>query len=203
MTAGRGEVVRGFYAIVEDEALCHDLIEGGAGVIQLRVKHASTRDWVARARRVRAMTRGRVPFVVDDRCDVALWSEADGVHVGQDDVPLGAARRLMGAKLVGVSTHDLEQALAAERGGADYIGFGPVFPTLTKERPDPVTGPDTLRRVCAAVKVPVVAIGGITPANAGLVAACGASAAVSIAAVNGATDVRAAAAAVARAFGAR
>ncbi len=194
------EAIRGFYAIVEDDARCAELLDGGAGVLQLRAKDVSTRTLIDRGHRLRALTAGRVPFIVDDRCDVALLCDADGVHLGQDDLPLSAARRLMGARWVGVSTHDLAQAVTAARDGADYIGFGPVFATSTKERPDPVTGLDALRRVCAAVEIPVVAIGGITPANVADVVACGAAAAVSIAAVGVASDPRAAARAMARAF---
>ena len=193
-------MIRGFYAVVDREDLCAAVLRGGAGAVQLRVKPASTRALIDLGRRLRALTRGRVPFIVNDRADVALLCEADGVHLGQDDLPLRAARRLMGSRVIGISTHTLEQAREAARGGADYIGFGPVFSTTTKERPDPVTGLETLRRVCAELPIPVVAIGGITPANVAEVVACGAAAAVSIAAMNAAPDVASAAASIARAF---
>ena len=193
-------MIRGFYAVVDSEVLCEAVLRGGAGVVQLRVKEASTRALIDLGRRIRALTSGHVPFIVNDRADVALLCEADGVHLGQDDLPLSAARKLMGHRIIGISTHTLEQAREAARGGADYIGFGPVFATATKDRPDPVTGLLALRQVCAEMPIPVVAIGGITPANVADVVACGAAAAVSIAAVNGALDVAAAAASVARAF---
>jgi thiamine-phosphate pyrophosphorylase len=193
-------VIGGFYAVVDDEGLCADVLRGGARVVQMRVKEASTRALIDLGRRLRAITRGQATFIVNDRADVALLCDADGVHVGQDDLPLGVARKLMGTRLVGVSTHSLAQAREAARGGADYIGFGPVFPTRTKDRPDPVTGVDALRIVCADVGIPVVAIGGITPDNVGQVVAAGAVAAVSMAAVNTAPDVASAAGAMAGAF---
>ena len=201
LTAAR-HAIRGFYAVVDREDLCAALLDGGAGVVQLRAKGASTRMLIDVGRRLREITRDRAPFIVNDRCDVALLCDADGVHLGQDDLPLAAARLLMGSRRIGISTHNLEQARAAARGGADYLGFGPVFPTATKERPDPVTGLEALRRVCAEVDIPVVAIGGITPANVADVVACGAAAAVSISTVLSAADPRAAAAAMARAFSA-
>jgi thiamine-phosphate pyrophosphorylase len=194
------DAIRGLYAVVEDPRACGALLDGGAGVIQLRAKTASTRVLIDAGRALREATRGRVPFIVNDRCDVALWCDADGVHLGQDDLPIAEARKLMGARWIGCSTHDFGQARAAVEAGADYIGFGPVFPTATKERPDPVTGLEALRRVCAAVPVPVVAIGGIGPGNVASVVACGAAAAVSISALLGAKDVRQAAAAMAAAF---
>jgi thiamine-phosphate pyrophosphorylase len=146
-----------------------------------------------------------VPFVVNDRVDVALLVQADAVHLGQDDLELADARRIadgLGRKLlVGVSTHDLAQASAAARAGADYLGFGPVFATTTKENPDPVRGLAALAEaVRAAAPVPVVAIGGVTMANAALVARAGAAAACAIGAVNSAADPEAAARAIAAAF---
>jgi thiamine-phosphate pyrophosphorylase len=193
-------VIRGFYAVVDREDLCSAVLDGGAGVVQMRVKRASTRALIDLGYRLRALTRDRATFIVNDRCDVALLCDADGMHLGQEDLPLEAARKLMGTRLVGISTHDLAQARAAARGGADYVGFGPVFPTATKERPDPVTGLSALRDVCAELTIPVVAIGGITPANVADVVARGAAAAVSIAAVNSTPDVTAAAAAMSAAF---
>ncbi|MEK6606892.1 MAG: thiamine phosphate synthase [Myxococcota bacterium] len=195
--------IRGFYAIVDDEAPVEALLRGGAPVVQLRRKGAGARELLDLARLLRARTRGRALFIVDDRPDIALLADADGVHVGQDDLPLDATRRVVGARLVGVSTHSLAQARDAEAGGADYIGFGPIFPTASKERPDPVVGVDALAEVCRVVRVPVVAIGGVTPANVALVVAAGAAAAVSIAGVLRAADVEAAARAMARAFSAR
>jgi thiamine-phosphate pyrophosphorylase len=183
-------------------ALAQKLADGGACVLQLRMKDAAARDVMALARVLVPWCRDRaLPFIVNDRVDVALVAGADGVHLGQEDLPLAAARALAPAGFViGVSTHDEAQARAAVDGGADYIGFGPCFTTSTKRNPDPVVGVDRLARICAASRVPVVAIGGITLDTVAQVAAAGASAAAIIRAVNAAADVTAAARAVAAAF---
>ena len=130
---------------------------------------------------------------VNDRVDVALAIGADAVHLGQDDLSVKDARLVAGDALaIGVSTHDEVQARAAFDAGADYVGFGPVFPTRTKERPDPVVGELALTRVAAALSIPVVAIGGIDLANIHRVAATGAAAAAVISAVEEAVDPTAA-----------
>lgn len=193
--------MKGFYAVVDaaDERLVASLIEGGASVVQLRMKKASSVELVDAARAVRGWTRGRVPFVVNDRLDVALLVGADGVHLGQDDLPVAAARGR--GLLVGVSTHDLAQVRAAVAAGADYLGFGPVYETTTKENPDPVQGVGELAKAVAAAQgVPVVAIGGVTPERAPEIAAAGAAAACAISSVNRAPDVVAAARRIAAAF---
>lgn len=195
----------GFYAIV-DPAHCgghppvtvaQQLVSGGAAVLQLRMKTGSDRERVTLARALRELTRAaRVPFVMNDRADLALLVDADGVHLGQDDLSLADARRLLGARQLGVSTHDLQQAMDAEREGADLIGFGPVFDTVTKERPDPTVGLAQLAEVCRSVRVPVVAIGGLTPERAREAYRAGATWVAAISAVTTASDV----AAQARAF---
>jgi thiamine-phosphate pyrophosphorylase len=135
--------------------------------------------------------------------DLALAAHADLVHLGQDDLPLAPARAWAGRRVgYGISTHSLAQAVAAAAGGADYLGFGPVFPTGSKANPDPVQGLDALAEVVRAVRpLPVVAIGGITPENAPLVAAAGACAAAAIASVHGGQDPIVAARAIAAPFG--
>lgn len=195
----------GFYAIV-DPAHCggrppvdvaQQLLSGGAALLQLRMKTGSDREHVALARALRELTRAaRVPFVMNDRADLALLVDADGLHLGQDDLSVADARRLLGARQLGVSTHDVQQATQAERDGADLIGFGPVFDTFTKERPDPTVGLATLAEVCRTVRVPVVAIGGLTPTRAQEAYRAGATWVAAISAVTGASDV----AASARAF---
>jgi thiamine-phosphate pyrophosphorylase len=205
--------LHGFYAICDlpptaDEAAARDLagrlLRGGAGALQLRLKRAPAGVLLACARAVAPLCRAAgVPFIVNDRLDVALLVGADGVHLGQEDLPLAVARRLAPGLRVGVSTHDRGQARAAAAAGADYLGFGPVFATATKERPDPVMGLDGLRAACAAVAVPVVAIGGLSAATAGAAMAAGAAAVAVIGAVVGAADVEAAARAVAEAVAAR
>lgn len=133
--------------------------------------------------------KGGGTFIVNDRVDVAKAVGADGVHLGQEDLPLADARTILGpGKLIGISTHNLAQATEAETGGADYIGFGPVFPTATKENPDPVVGVEGLREVRARIRLPIVAIGGITAKNAGDVRAAGADCVAVVSAVLAASD---------------
>jgi thiamine-phosphate pyrophosphorylase len=192
--------VRGYYAVV-------DVVGGAADpcarVVQLRLKQAGTAALLAEARRLRAALPDRV-LIVNDRVDVALAADADGVHLGQTDLPLAEARRIAGDRgdfLIGISTHDAGQVAAAVAGGADYLGYGPVFATATKRDPDPVQGLAALAAaVRAAGAVPVVAIGGITPATAAAVAATGCAAACVIAGVRDAPDPSLAARAVAAAF---
>lgn len=185
---------RGFYAIL-DPAECRTsvletadaILEGGCGVLQLRDKRGDDRETLALARALsERCRRAEIPFVVNDRVDFALLTNADGVHLGQDDMLVADARRIFDGA-IGLSTHDLEQALAAD---ADLIGFGPVFDTTTKANPDPTVGLDSLREVCAAVKVPVVAIGGLTPARAKDVVASGAHLGAAIGAVCKSDDPR-------------
>ena len=182
--------------------LARALLDGGVTILQLRMKGAEGRSMLQAALVLRALCdEARATFIVNDRLDVALAAGADGVHLGQDDLPLGDARALSPPGfLIGVSTHDEAQARAAAEAGADYLGFGPVFATSTKERPDPVVGLERLAAVCRGVRVPVVAIGGITLEQIAAVAATGARAAAVIRAVNSAPDVVAAARAVAAAF---
>lgn len=204
-------IVRGLYGMVDvsptaDAALATTLasalVEGGARIVQLRMKGVDAATMLAIARALAPWCRARsVTFIVNDRVDVALAAGADGVHLGQDDLPLAAARAIVPARFViGVSTHDEAQARAAADGGADYIGFGPCFTTATKLNPDPVVGLERLARVCAASPIPVVAIGGIGLDTVADVARAGAAAAAIIRAVNAAPDVVAAASAVTAAF---
>jgi thiamine-phosphate pyrophosphorylase len=183
-------------------ALAGALADGGARIVQLRIKGADAVAQLALARVLAPWCRARgVTFIVNDRVDVAIAGGADGVHLGQDDLPLAAARALAPAGFViGVSTHDEAQARAAIAGGADYLGFGPCFVTKSKRNPDPVVGCEQLARVCSFATIPVVAIGGIDLDTVGQVVRAGASAAAIIRAVNGAADVRAAARAVTNAF---
>lgn len=137
-------------------------IRGGADVMQLRDKLASARQLLEDAARLLPLTRSAgIPLIINDRADIAGSLGADGVHLGQDDLPIAEARRIMGpSRLIGKSTHSLEQALAAERDGADYIGLGPIFPTPTKPDYGSV-GPALIETVSSAVHLPIVCIGGI------------------------------------------
>jgi thiamine-phosphate pyrophosphorylase len=185
-----------FYAIVdpagghEPAALAELLLHAGARIIQLRLKDASGRDFLAAARAVAEMCRKRTAtLIVNDRVDIAILAGAHGVHLGQHDLPLDAARRIAGAgMMIGISTHTLEQARAAENGGADYIGFGPMYPGGLKNIAAGV-GLDQLRAVRAAVKIPIVAIGGITEAHVAEMLAAGADATAIITDVVTAPDV--------------
>ena len=141
-------------------------IRGGADAIQLRDKAASARRLLADAERLLPLTRmAGIPLLINDRADIARAIGADGVHLGQQDLPVKDARGLLGPdRLIGKSTHSLEQALAAQAEGADYIGFGPIFPTPTK--PDyPSLGTALIRQVRARIQLPVICIGGIDGAT--------------------------------------
>lgn len=175
-------------------AVIEAAIVGGATVVQYREKHASTRHMIEEALELRDLTRrAGVPLIVNDRVDVALAVDADGVHVGQDDMPVALARRLIGNKLLGVSAHSLSEALQAVRDGADYLGVGPIFATTTKPDAASPIGLDGLRAIRQHVLIPIVAIGGINPANAADVMRAGADGIAVVSAVVAADDVTAAA----------
>ena len=182
--------VRGFYAVLDrdDEELARALVSV-AKILQVRMKPADAAD-VARVARMarRVCDAAGAALVVNDRVDIALAVGADAVHLGQTDLPLADARAIAGKRLaIGVSTHNPAQVRAAYFGGADYIAYGPIFATRTKQNPDPVQGLAALREAVAlAHEVPVVAIGGITPETARDIYAAGASSICAIASVNGA-----------------
>jgi thiamine-phosphate pyrophosphorylase len=152
------------------------LVAAGVGWIQLRDKRAAGRELFEIAVAALAVARPRgAKLVVNDRVDVALAANADGAHVGQDDLPADAARAILGPdRIVGVSTHSVEQARAAADLPVDYVAIGPVFATATKENPDPVVGLEGVAAVRAAVALPLVAIGGVTLERAPGVIAAGA-----------------------------
>ena len=171
------------------ESVLRELLDGGAAILQLRVKTMAPSDFFQLAQRARAATRARgCKLIVNDRVDIALACDADGVHLGQDDLPLAVGRQLMGTKIVGISTHDIEQAQEAELNGADYIGFGPMFGTTTKNTGYAARGIDMLRQIRAAVKLPIVAIGGINEQNVKQVWQAGADSAAIISDILGADD---------------
>ncbi len=184
-------------------ALVSAAVEGGATVVQLRSKGLPLRDLLELADWITGRLQGAgVPLLVNDRVDVALACGAAGVHLGQEDMPVPAARKILGAeRIIGVSVNTLEEAREAESAGADYVGLGPVFPTSTKETRLAVVGPEGVARVKAALSIPVVAIGGITAANAPEVSKAGADGIAVISAILGAPDARAAAAKLRAAFG--
>jgi len=166
------------------------LFEGGARLLQVRNKAAGAGEFLCQVESVLRHAPPDARVLVNDRADIALLARAHGVHLGQDDLPAVHARSILGAgALIGVSTHNLEQALAADLLEIDYIAAGPVFATSSKENPDPVLGVEGLRRICDAVRKPVVAIGGITLARSAEVYAAGAASIAVIADLLRAEDI--------------
>lgn len=165
-------------------------IAGGADTIQFREKRHGARKLVEIAETVRRVCReANVPFIVNDRVDVALAVDADGVHLGLTDLPIAAARRLLGPdKIVGGTASTLDEAIAARDGGADYVGFGHIYPTASKMKRGEPKGPEALRPVCSALGIPVVAIGGIDHENFAAVLEAGAWGIAVIASVCAAPD---------------
>jgi thiamine-phosphate pyrophosphorylase len=156
------------------EECVEQAVRGGCTLVQLREKNASSREFYETAARVRKITANLgVPLIINDRADIALAVNADGVHLGQDDLPLDAARRLMGEdKIIGVSAGSLDEARAAADMGADYLGVGAMFATGTKTDANPASM-DELRRIRAEIKLPIVVIGGINKNTVPLFAGTG------------------------------
>jgi len=158
------------------EELSRIALEAGVRWIQYREKEKTRREIYYEARKLRSLTSEYgATLVVNDHADIALAVDADGVHLGQDDLPLKEARRIVGRRLIGISTHTLTQAKEAEQDGADYIGFGPVFFTTTKDAGEP-RGVEMLSLIRESVEIPVVAIGGISAETFSLVWEAGADA---------------------------
>ncbi len=143
-------------------------IAGGADTIQFRQKDGATREMIRVAQQIQALCkRAGVAFIINDRVDVAIASQADGVHLGQDDFPIPLARKLLGEEaIIGGSAGNLEEARKCLLEGADYIGFGPVYPTTSKEDAGPAAGVGRMKRIVEAIPLPIIAIGGISKENA-------------------------------------
>jgi thiamine-phosphate pyrophosphorylase len=174
--------------------LARAILAAGVRFLQLRVKNQPTGTVVEIARAVKSVAdASRAQLIINDRPDVAKLIDAAGVHLGQHDLPAAAARQMLGsAKIIGVSTHNLRQAEAAGRDAiVDYVGFGPIFPTTNKKRPDPVQGLEGLRLVRPHVRLPIVAIGGITAETMPQVLAAGADAVAMIGEIRRTPDVTA------------
>jgi thiamine-phosphate pyrophosphorylase len=192
-------------ALQAELARAAELLAAGPCCLQLRAKRMADGPLLTLARALAPLCRrAGVPLCLNDRADLAFLAGADVVHVGQEDLPIAEVRAVQTAlgrrTLVGVSTHNLAQVEAAAAAGADYLGFGPVFATSSKERPDPVVGLAGLRAACRLVKLPVVAIGGITRATLAAVVDAGAAAAAVIGDIDGSGDRTGAGRAVAAAF---
>jgi len=172
-----------------DEVL-KGLIAGGAKIVQLREKQLSKKELLFMAQKFRERTQeaGMLLFI-NDHLDIALAVGADGVHLGQDDLPLEYARRLAPEILIGISTHSLSQALAAQAGGADYINIGPIFPTGTKQTPMPPLGPEAISRIRPHLTIPFTVMGGINRDNIEQVLKAGARKVAVVTAVTKAPDI--------------
>ena len=192
---------RGVYAIADGSAgrplldLVGAFVRGGAAAVQLRVKDAGAGEILRLAREARRLCAGKTLFFVNDRPDIARLAEADGLHLGQDDLPLNEARKIVGPKMIiGISTHSDAEIDGGGGQGADYLGFGPIFATQSKPGAPlpPPHGIEGLRRAVARSNIPVVAIGGITSKTAREVYAAGAHCVASIADICTAADPEAA-----------
>ncbi|HEX5000254.1 MAG TPA: thiamine phosphate synthase [Terriglobia bacterium] len=171
-------------------SLAAALFEGGARLVQLRNKDAAPATLLAQTEAILLAAPPGALVIVNDHVDVALIARAAGAHVGQDDLPPEAARHVLGPEaIIGVSTHNLEQALAADRAPVDYIAVGPVFETRHKASPAAALGLETLALICRSVTRPVVAIGGITLSSAPAVYQCGARSIAAIGDLVGAPDI--------------
>lgn len=170
----------GCYIIVTKPTLPHTVIAercvaNGVRMLQLREKHLSDSELIRIARDIRSITAGtNTKLVINDRADIAMLCDADYLHLGQDDMDIDDARRIVGSMKIGLSTHSIEQAKEALLKKPDYIGFGPIYPTNAKAKPDAPVGTGLLREVLGFATVPVVAIGGIFPENIGEVIEAGA-----------------------------
>jgi thiamine-phosphate pyrophosphorylase len=173
--------MRGYYFITDTglsrEGNLSDVknaLAAGVRIVQYRAKEVATRTMLAEAAELKNLCRSAI-FLVNDRVDVALAVGADGVHLGQEDLPYGTARRLLGTgKIIGITVGSVKEALTAARQGADYLGISPIFATRTKLDAGPPTGLPLLREIRNAVSLPLAAIGGITLTNAAEVIAAGA-----------------------------
>lgn len=166
------------------------VIRGGARIIQLREKEYTTREFHSLALKFREMTqKAGMLLVINDRIDIAMAVKADGVHLGQDDLPVPVARALAPDLLIGASTHSLEEALRAEEEDADYVNIGPIFPTSTKTGVEKFLGPDAIASIGSRLKIPFTVMGGINASNMEAVLQKGARRVAVVTAVTQAPDI--------------
>lgn len=158
------------YSTIAEKCVSH-----GIKMLQLREKHLSDKELIKIGKEIRSITKGTsTNFVVNDRPDIAAICDADYLHLGQDDMPIEDARKIVGNMKIGLSTHSIEQAKEALSQNPDYIGFGPIYPTNAKAKPDKPVGTEQLKQVLGFSNVPVIAIGGIFPENINQVIEAGA-----------------------------
>ena len=166
------------------------LIEGGARIVQLREKNLCERDFFRLAEIFRERTaKAGMLFIVNDRVDVAIAVGADGVHLGQDDFPVPAARKIAPDLIIGTSSHSLEEALRAQEEGADYVNIGPIFPTGTKEGVDRFLGPGAIAQIASNLRIPFTVMGGIKESNVSQVLRMGAKKVAVVTAITGAPNI--------------
>lgn len=169
----------------------HNAVEAGCKIVQYREKCKCTKEMVEEALLIKEICKDKAIFLVNDRIDVAMAVDADGVHIGQDDMPIGIARQFLGKdKIIGLTVHNLREALEAEEAGADYVGLSPIFGTSTKKDAGGGIGPERIRDVKDALNIPVVTIGGINRENCVSVIQGGADSLVAISAVVCSDDVK-------------
>lgn len=166
------------------------LLQGGARIVQLREKHWDKKDLYEMAVEFRRRTRAHdALLIVNDHLDVALAAGADGVHLGQEDLPLEAARRIAPGMILGASSHSLDEALTAERQGADYVNIGPIFPTETKQGVSRFLGPSAIREIGPRLKIPFTTMGGINRENIHQVLEAGAGRVAMVSGITKARDI--------------
>jgi thiamine-phosphate pyrophosphorylase len=190
--------------LVTDRGLAHGrstleivsaAVQGGATVVQLREKDCSTRDFIEQALAIKEFLKDHgAPLIINDRVDVAQAVEADGVHLGQTDMPLGVAKKILGdSMIIGISAESLQDAIEAEKGGADYLGVSPIYATPTKTDTAPPLGLQGLQQIRKAVRLPLVGIGGLNRENAAEVIRNGADGVAVVSAIVAAENPQAAA----------
>lgn len=173
-----------------DLEILDGIIAGGARIVQLREKHLSKKDFYSLAQKFREKTASAgMLLIINDHLDIALACEADGVHLGQDDLPLSVARKLAPDLLIGVSTHNLEEAMKAEEQGADYVNIGPIFATQTKKLSMKPLGPEMIKRIAPHLRIQFTVMGGIDQTNIGQVLKAGARKIAVVTAVTKAGDI--------------
>ena len=167
-----------------------DAIRGGVTCVQLREKNATAKDFLHTAQQLRPLLeKHRIPFIINDRIDIALAANADGIHIGQSDIPLPDAKKIFPDKIIGITIHSAEQAVLAEKEGATYVAVSPVFDTPTKTDTPPGLGLEGVSRIRKSVSIPVVAIGGIQLNNAAEILQAGADGLAVVSALVSAPDI--------------